>query len=166
MKSNWILYRNELKNLSKGLIIIFLIMIGHIVLMSFFIKSHPRPLTFQMFLIRLSEMLQYLFSAFLVFSMYREKRRDILDDVLSHPKERHLILRNKFLVLLSATILWIALLGVYAFTYNYFRPRADNIVIVSGLIRYFSLSFISLCLVTAAWGITQLFKRFRLRRNF
>ena len=79
MKSNWILYRNELKNLSKGLIIIFLIMIGHIVLRSFFIKSYvSMDSTFQMFLIRLFQMQQYLFSAFLVFSMYREKRKEIL----------------------------------------------------------------------------------------
>jgi len=115
-----------------------------------------------MFLIRLGQMQQYLFSAFLIFSMYQEKRKEIQHNILSHPEDSRLILRGKFLVLLGATILSSVLMGVFAFTYDYFRPRAENIVIVNSLIRYFSLSFISLCLVTTAWGITQFLKRFRI----
>ena len=158
MKSHGIWYWNEFKHMSRGLIIILLFTIGYTVFMGLFFKGKghiPFPSSFELILLRLGNMTLYLYPAFLVFSLYLDKRREEYFKTFSHPS----ILRTKFLVVLSAIILTTALMTVYAFTLNHFRPRADNRVIIMGLISYFCKPFIILCLVTTAWGIMQFVKR-------
>ena len=148
--------------MSRGLIIILLFIAVYTVFMIFFFKgANILPSRFELFLLRLGNMTLYLFPVFLVFSLYQDiKREEYLIKGFSYP----MLLRPKFVVVLSATILTTALMAVYAFTFNLFRPRADNRVIIDGLIWFFCSPFIILCLVTTAWGIIQFVKRNQLIR--
>jgi len=129
---------------------------GYTVFIGFFLNGAiPFPSSFELLLLRFGNMTLYLYPAFLVLSLYLDKRREEYFKTFSHPS----ILRTKLLVVLSAMILMTALMAVYAFTLNHFRPRADNRVIIGGLSQFFCSPFISLCLITAAWGIMQFIKR-------
>jgi len=158
MKSHGIWYWNEFKHMLMGLIIILLITVGYTVFMGLFFKGKghiPFPSSFELLLLRLGNMTLYLFPTFLVLSLYLDKRRKEYFKTFSHPS----ILRTKFLVVLSAIILATALMAVYSYTQNHFRPRVDNRLIIMGLISYFCKPLIILCLVTTAWGIMKFVRR-------
>ena len=164
MKSNGIGYWNELKHMSRGLIIILLFVIFYSVFSVFYFNGGGGiyiTSKFQLFLMKISDIMLYLFPAFLVFSLYQDiKREEILNKGLSYP----VLLRPKFVVVLSAMLLTTVLMAVYSFTFNHFKPRADNRVIIHGLILIFCPPFIILSLISTAWGIMQFIKRNQLIR--
>ena len=174
MEHFMIMYWKEVKNMSRGLLIILALHIVAVLVSTFSIFKFTSPLSpFEMFIIRLPEISFYLFPALLVHSLYIEERSGTLYQGHSLPVERRKILRVKFLVVLGAMAVFIPVgmkfSRICRFVFEHFLTYSMAVsgkgsprVVISGIHAVLSYPFISLCLVCAFWGVMHAVKMNRL----
>ncbi|MBA7570552.1 hypothetical protein ES708_12304 [subsurface metagenome] len=165
------LYVDELRNMKRGLLIIFAIIIGYMILVSIYPFQLLSSLPVSSFLLRLGMKLFYLFPILFAFSLYKEEKNQPLyqADSLKVQKSKQLLF--KYFVLVDAMIL----MTLIVFLHNMLMmsgilPYPDTInnaaigdirVLFSAILHIFSTPFILLSLVCTAWGVMQKVKRFK-----
>ena len=163
MKLFMSLCRKEIKNIYRGLLIILAIIVVYTCYFSFFFELSDvvSPSQIELLFLNLGNRLLYLFPILFVYSLYKGGKNKITSMEYSLRVKKHLLLLIRFLILVSAMILMTLMMTAFVFIMNHYQPRADNRVIIGGLLQYFCFPFISLSLVCAAWGSMQVIKRYR-----
>ena len=172
MKMYLTLFRKEIKNMYRELILFFVLQIGF---MMYSLSSRTfagnrlflSHSAIERLFVDIFDVSPYFITAALVYSIYLEERTGTLYQALSLPVKRVLLL-TKFLVALGAMCMLTLFVIVYTYigyTYIGFRVgygKASLEAVMSGILGFLCYPFISLCLVCTAWGFLQLVRQNRL----
>ena len=163
MKMYLTLFRKEIKNMYRELLLVLILQIGYLIYGFLrFSGQGLRASPVERFIIELFNTSFFLFPALLVYSLYIEERTGTLYQAHSLPVRR-LLLRIKFFIVLSAFGIAVLVVSVISLIASSILSRsASPDVVASGLIDLLRFPFISLCLVCTAWGFMQLQMRNRL----
>ncbi len=162
MKIFLTLFRKEIKNMYRELLLVLVLQIGNMACMFIPIIMNPSfPLSpLDEFISRLFDFSFFFYPALLVYSLYIEERTGTIYQMHSLPIKRKL-LRIKFLVVLCAVVLIICVISVINFIRFTMNIIHNPVVVRHAILLLFYTTFINLCLVCAAWGIMQLVKKNR-----
>ena len=165
MKKYSALFRKEIKNMYRELLIVLAFQIGYMAYMLVISNDSGsvfRPSPLENFITDFFTISFFFYPALLVYSLYLEERTGTIYQMHSLPIKR-VLLRIKFLVVLCTMVLIICVISIIVFlgyTMNIIHgtPAVSRHVIL-GL---YNTTFISLCLVCTAWGFMQLVRKNRL----
>ena len=162
-----VLFRAELKSMSKPLFVYFVVLAADLVLMHTVFLPRVLAITHWTFAVRphINAITRVFLPGLLLYSLYMEQAAGSVYMLYSLPVKRalHFLVKNAVifsaLVLsLFAVIIWVLL---YNLVFDVLRP--SNMLIVSTeVITLFSVPFLTFCLLSAAWCIAQTVRRNRL----